>query len=415
MELRELHISGYRGIKEVDISLRRINLIIGPNNTGKSAILEAAGILLSKDSHFTDAKGTNLFDHLISTKKYEPQFFVNVEYNKAIIKSGKLEIYIEYQKKGLPSDTIVSTHMIELLKENIQQKVLREFPLGYNFAVEKVLSSFARELEIEDRNKVRSAITRLARKYKMNIDKIVEQSVRQFLEKSKLILYSPSTLFVYLPTSLRFPVDAGFGRYYVNISYLKHPSTMSNFSNIVLGLQRASSVESIYKLYDRLVELGKINSAIEVIKRSVPYIIDIRKTESDKIYVLSSLTTKPIPLTSMGDGFISLLEIAFSSGFIDDGVILLEEPELYLHPGFARIASETILHNSESKQFIITTHSLDFITDILSVANYTDKLDYMNVIRIHRREDIPDLVVETLPGEQALEEIESIGVDLRVT
>jgi putative ATP-dependent endonuclease of OLD family len=48
MKITRLHIENFRSIKSVDIALDETTVFIGPNNSGKTAILEAVRIALSR-------------------------------------------------------------------------------------------------------------------------------------------------------------------------------------------------------------------------------------------------------------------------------------------------------------------------------------------------------------------------------
>jgi hypothetical protein len=43
--IRHVHIENFKSIKELDLDLKRVNVIIGEPNSGKSNILEAFGLL----------------------------------------------------------------------------------------------------------------------------------------------------------------------------------------------------------------------------------------------------------------------------------------------------------------------------------------------------------------------------------
>jgi AAA15 family ATPase/GTPase len=45
--LKSLHIKNFRGFRDLKIeSLKRVNLITGQNNTGKTGVLESRGLLV---------------------------------------------------------------------------------------------------------------------------------------------------------------------------------------------------------------------------------------------------------------------------------------------------------------------------------------------------------------------------------
>lgn len=60
--LKNLHIKNFRGFRDLKIeSLKRINLIIGQNNTGKTGVLEALALLLDNQTQTFRANLPNLF------------------------------------------------------------------------------------------------------------------------------------------------------------------------------------------------------------------------------------------------------------------------------------------------------------------------------------------------------------------
>ena len=114
----------------------------------------------------------------------------------------------------------------------------------------------------------------------------------------------------------------------------------------------------------------------------------------------------------MGDGFIALLKLSFITPLIKNGVILFEEPEIEMHPGYLDILAEEIILNAENSQFFITTHSLELLDYILEKATEKNILDSVNVIRLHREVD-GHIRPEIMNGRKAQEEREVIKSDLR--
>jgi AAA15 family ATPase/GTPase len=115
----------------------------------------------------------------------------------------------------------------------------------------------------------------------------------------------------------------------------------------------------------------------------------------------------------MGDGFTALIEILAMNTLVQDGVIIMEEPENNLHPGFIDIFSEQILKDTSNNQYFISTHSDDLIETILQRAKYLDNLREIRLIILHKHMHLSYPVAEEMSGEEALDEIETIHSDLR--
>ncbi|WP_207544040.1 AAA family ATPase [Sinorhizobium alkalisoli] len=49
MEMVRLKISGFRGVRSADIALGRHAVLVGPNNSGKTTVIEALALLFGRD------------------------------------------------------------------------------------------------------------------------------------------------------------------------------------------------------------------------------------------------------------------------------------------------------------------------------------------------------------------------------
>ena len=167
----------------------------------------------------------------------------------------------------------------------------------------------------------------------------------------------------------------------------------------------------ITELHKKLVNTKKLKHVIEILTERLPYFEDIREVDGD-LRVWLTNTNDALPLSFMGDGFKTLLKLSFMAPLIKNGVVLFEEPETTLHPGYFDILAEEILSYSESSQFFITTHSLELLEYLLEKASEKNKLDSINIIRMTRNAD-GYISREVLKGREAKEEREEIKTDLR--
>lgn len=404
--LKEIEIKNYRGLRHVVFSPKSINIIVGPNNVGKSSILEAVGLLLSSKNNFKDILlENNIFSfdiddivdfvgYLINFREYPARYLIRVNAQSSVIRGtvGKTEYSLHLEYIDYPKATEkIRELLIPYLKKEVNKiaRIIVEFP---TFGIKS-----------------------------KNIEKIKQNIFTNILKQPMLLLYlykvyknrSKEICSVYVHfdttedekyTSL-LTLKRGVKRIYSRKKVKKVPLVL-NFSKLAF----ASDIEG---LYDIVVEKGKILSTIRILTEKMPYISDIRKTEKG-IYIYIS-HKESIPLSSMGDGFITLLKLSFLVSLAEKGVIILEEPEVSLHPAFLDIIAEEIVNNSDSVQFFISTHSLDFLYSALERAEEKGKLNEINVIRLHRKRAEDTILVEILDGREAKRKIDEIGLDLRQT
>lgn len=88
-------------------------------------------------------------------------------------------------------------------------------------------------------------------------------------------------------------------------------------------------------------------------------------------------------IDNQGDGFRSFVGIVLSLLFSKDRIVLLDEPEAFLHPAQARYLGKWIADNSDklSGQLIISTHNSNFLSGLLQ----SDKL--VDIYRLNRVDD----------------------------
>ena len=93
------------------------------------------------------------------------------------------------------------------------------------------------------------------------------------------------------------------------------------------------------------------------------------------------LRSSSIPLQSQGDGIRSFASVILHLLTPNTpSVLLLDEPEAFLHPPQARLLGEFIVKEKPKRaQLFIATHSADVLQGLLNVAS-----DKLRVLRIHR-------------------------------
>ena len=109
-----------------------------------------------------------------------------------------------------------------------------------------------------------------------------------------------------------------------------------------------------------------------------------------------------IPLADQGDGMRSFASVILRlMGPITPTILMLDEPEAFLHPPQARLLGELIAREHSSRaQLFLATHSPDVLGGVLNVAP-----ERLRVLRIHRKRNVNH--VKELDKEQA----KTIGKD----
>jgi hypothetical protein len=121
-----------------------------------------------------------------------------------------------------------------------------------------------------------------------------------------------------------------------------------------------------------------------------------------------------LPYDFMGDGYKTM--VAFLWQFLGESdsndIILLEEPENHMHPGFV---SQTVdflidLAREQDLQIFVTTHNLDFISQFFGEIPSHQREFLLNDFQvIQMTESVP----KVFDYETAREQVEDLQVDLR--
>lgn len=380
-----------------------ITVLVGRNNTGKSAFLEAVALASTAEAGWIDAFETDVLETIIKRRGGWSYSSMMIKLNrpKATIRlsgnnvRGNLEILRDIE--GLPEDLLnkIAEYLNDRADSIIQLTVNR---LTRRYPEEESGRMVARIKTHEDN--IRSAFLRLLREneafifYKDEIHQTIDYALilgnkveRVIWEELERIIPSRYLILPHIDEIIR--------------------STPRAQSKTILML--TASVEYLKKLQRNLLRTGELLNLIDFMRKKISYFRDLREIE-DKFVVFLEGFKEPIPLDAMGDGFCAQLIILSTILMAKDGIILMEEPEIRLHPGFMSAVAEQIAKAAARKegQFIISTHSLDFLRFLLE----TDA-KLIKVIRMFLIEKTGEIDYEILSGEEALERMRDLEEDLR--
>ncbi len=119
-----------------------------------------------------------------------------------------------------------------------------------------------------------------------------------------------------------------------------------------------------------------------------------------------------VPVAVAGDGLHALTRLAFMIAAPSDALLLIEEPEVHMHPRALQAAARAMVGSVKAgNQIITSTHSLDLIDHVLDAAAADEVLDDVAVFRTLIVDG--ELRSSRFPGEEARFARQQIEEDLR--
>ncbi len=382
--IEKIHIRNYRALADVQLDLGPVGVLFGPNGSGKSTLLDTLwfvrdcairGVELASASR---SHGIGiLFD---GAPENEQRVSITlhtdaVEYSLTFdLTSGRID--------SMPGETLIKRS--EPMMPRISRNVGREQAQLYNSAVKQ-----SGTYELRDADKL--------------------------------------TLNLYLGFN---PADEAAGsldrllhlvRYYNSRSFHLHRirTQGSESSPDVRLWERGENVWSVLRnLHDRKVRDDRFDLIMNYMSRAFPSFenLVIEQTGPSAVYAsfFEKYRSRPILASGVSDGHLQLLLMLtalFSEDRNKDGLILLDEPEISLHPWALAVLADAIKEsaNSRRNQILVATHSPVLISqfgaeEIIVAESESGRT---RLRRLSQIADIQDLLDEYAVG--ALYMSETIG------
>jgi predicted ATP-dependent endonuclease of OLD family len=378
--------------------LNRINIFIGPNNSGKSRFLR--GLFIND----TDFKQSSIdFDQLNE--------IVN-RISKLIEAKIAAKRLVEVNGSGI--NGVINT--ITTIKNKLKTAKL---PTDYSTLQEfKEFVDRLSQFEVESVTYPQNVLSTNSNYQGLNSELgFIGISFRNIItEASNVKLLKHKKIYIPILRGLRplqrenkdsnSPYDKSFDNYKHRTIHDYFPSYNSENLDIFTGLSLYD--ETTDMLLGTSEERKKIKDFEEFLSKTffngqTINLIPNRKGDCLNI----TLGEEERPIHSLGDGIQSLIVLLYPIFFNSDKPILcfIEEPELSLHPGMQRLFIDTIINQQFNQiQFFITTHSnhlLDMILDHSQISIYNFESDGISKNKKH-------LITNT--SNEDIKLLDSIGV-----
>ena len=341
MKFNELKISNFRGIDYAELKeMKRLNIIVGKNNSGKTSILEAIFILSGMSNPELLLNINNLRNFQLINDYDFKYIFNDLNLEKAISLSGKVD---NVERKA---------------KITSYQDDKRNFPLEREDVVldEKTnpfvkLSSDLYKMEKSSLQNQRTQIDGLKISFKK--DKKPYQDVYISIKNAE-----------------------------IKLSKVYRENVLAKYLN--------SQIILINEIIDlsSMVKKKQIKSIIDILKEIEPNLIDIQIANNNSIY-FDIGKEELLPINIMGDGIRRVLAVLSAMYDMQGGILILDEAENGLHYSSVTVFWKAILMlaNQLDIQVITTTHSYEALEALASVQQELNEgKDEIALYRIEKKD-----------------------------
>lgn len=345
--IKDLKVDNYKSLKKSQISLQKgLNFIIGKNGAGKSNLLEFIYIYASR----------NYFGLRNMPRPLNTNFSVTIE-------------FLENEKKGLLKLIIEKIKNNDLFPDS---SYLYEVTVNKSIGTKKTINN--QKFIVGGQGTKKFLAVREAYKNELQIFRAFRRTYIRFQFPENALWVSRPTKFTIDETNDVTFEDSDYSfnlfaelEFSLEIDFFKDYDNKSKGNSVALK-------KKIIKHLSQTIEKRNINS---ILKQYSP-IQEIRINPNLNIYSNEQLTIVEnlsidfllegnwMPWSFLSDGtkrlFYILTEVISSEG----GLILLEEPELGIHPHQLFKILQFLKDQSLEKQIIISTHSpsaLDILSD----------------------------------------------------
>lgn len=407
-EIDHLHISDFKSIRDVSINPKSVNVITGRNNTGKTSLLESIDIAFNPSS--IERYGDNVQD------------LINVNSNKAVI---EIETTNGNRSVGLkrPSEEtsllIFSATLDEIMETENDDEENRNntiIPVLQRSVPE--ISENSKELIGENTLIVEIDGEDYPYLYRGDwYDTVIDDLSDNVIKTFKETLTEEEDLIEDIDITSEELIDTIERYLRYNFKSLTNKGMFltdsEDISDISFIQDPQLTADSAPKKETEETSIKKVR--VRDYLKEWDIMEDIEDFDFDYIVVDDGENQNSIPYSFLGSGIKTLIGVVWQfigDDDIDD-IILMEEPEVHLHPGYIERLVQFIIEmaSKEDTQIFISTHNVDFITGFFS--NTLDETHKAYLEKEFKLIQMSELVPKQFDYTEAEIQIEEVHNDLR--
>ena len=338
MRVTALHIENFRGIRRLDLDLDEITVLIGENNSGKTAVLDALRLCL-RDLGPRRRVVFDALDFHLADAEAEP----------ASAEPIRLEITFSERSKGEWDDTLVrrlSRHNVLQVDDDERSHVILRVTCEYDPASQ----DFAQDWSFL--NLDREPLTTVGERALAGLQREVSYFYLQALRDARHHFGEKGPFWRPFLKDARLSIEkkAELERMIREVNELV-VSSHDSFERVDEGLRRVQAVVPL--------AAGDVVSIEAVPGRIYDMLANARIN-------LGTISGAKIPVGRHGEGTQSLAVLMLFAAFLEtwpDGspIVALEEPEAHLHPSAIRALQRLV--RGFPGQKLISTHSGELLAE----------------------------------------------------
>ena len=349
MKIKEVHIKNFRSISNdvKPIDLNQLAILIGDNGTAKTAIIEAINYCLSPHFLSSRVKHNDFYNGTDEDIEIKIVFDVDFKaslpdgFHKRAVDCNGVLLQIHKREKGAPrkafSDGVVVKHYVlpNRPKDTSDGWVIKRMN-GTDFEFDERLLSFPVNTEELPKSFYfgKNREKQLKKDFNSSISSVFDDLNWRFAKNIRANTKDPSQSFA---------------------------SKKSDIEKYIIDHTDKTSIKKTFdSLNNRLVSFGIDGVKLSFLDGHAPY---------ESAFISGKLDALDLPVSNLGSGIemiISLLFLETLAALSKEKIlILIDEPELHLHPNLQQKFVQYLVELSADNQIILTTHSPYFFKNCL--------------------------------------------------
>lgn len=426
---------------KIDLDLDKLTILVGPNASGKTAVLEAVGYTMSGLLEPTYCALSLSLTTTFRPRRFMPSPIVGTVTLNGLSKVSTLYIkltdllpiraedkFLEmiYFALGKKADSLLRE--IEKDVSNNKDNILKLLEIKRLERLEKfrkvrsakekpsesieTLAGFSISLllrSLEERKLITELISNITGQSTDKVEKEMIKHILLYRLKGMKILYNVTE---FNSIGKAFIVEGIFD---IVVFGKEHKGTADYLRVAVFHpgfVYKRGVFERLYRAY--IYEgLPNEKESIHILKKYIEF-VDGYELVGKRLHI-RTVNGRRIPVYSLSDGYRVAVFMGILYAISKPPVLLLiDTPEAFVHPNGLPVIADLIAHLvAEGNQVIVATQSMEFLEELLVRAREHGIIDYTSVQRVMLTREGIVKVKGRWSGEVGLESIKELGADLR--